>query len=167
MADVFISCGFNPDERILGDWCYEYLTFVNISAFWGGVTASAYSADDVIKSEMGQCKFVVAFLHRRDKLKGNSNWTMPPGVRDELSYASSFQRPVIAFREKGVKINGLLSQRMIPQFVFDRSNPYTIEQVLPQYIENLQSQDDNNDNSVLSKVILAGLAGYLWGKWSK
>jgi hypothetical protein len=170
MADVFISCGLKPEERILGDWCYEYLTSVGVSAFWSGVVASGYPAVTAIQAEIKQCKLVVAFVHRRDKLEENSHWTMPPGVRDELSFASSFQRPVIAFVEKGVKIEGLLSQMAMPRFPFDRSDPKIIGQVLPGYIEDLQSQASQGDSNagtvlvVLGLSTLAGLIGYLWGR---
>ncbi|MBN1762693.1 MAG: hypothetical protein JW878_06435 [Methanomicrobia archaeon] len=170
MADVFISCGFNAEERILGDWCYEYLTSIGVSAFWGGVVASGYPAVDAIQAEIRQSKLVVAFLHRRERLEGNFNWAMPPGVRDELAFASSFQRPVVAFVEKGVKIDGLLSHMAMPRIPFDRSDPSIIGQELPRYIENLQSQAGQGDNNagtvllILGLPIFAGLIGYLWGR---
>lgn len=114
LAKIYISCGFEKEEKQWGDWAGAALRQAGHEPVWFGQGGASTAALEQAKSQLRSCRAVVAFVHDR-------NGSMPEGVRDELVLASNAGISIIAFWDERVRVQGLLAQAVMHRVPIPRN----------------------------------------------
>lgn len=126
---VFFSCSFKKDDQdvvdlVRGVATGQGLECVNVD------TGAAPTPPEEVKRLLQNAAGLIAVATRRDALSGGE-YHMPSAVRDEISIAYGLGRPLLLFREEGVRFDGFLTNYG-SHLTFDRKEIYK-----PDFIQKL------------------------------
>lgn len=116
---IFLAFAFRDDDRDVVRYVERTLAAHYVPIITGE-RLGGEQLTPAVQSRIDQCNALVALLTRRDQLQNNS-WTTHQWVLDELGYARTKHKKVIALVEEGVNVGGMYQpHEYIP---FDRANP--------------------------------------------
>jgi len=165
---IFISCGLLEHERVIGDWCYDYLTRNGHEVYWYGRIYKTRPPARTVKEEIKNAGLFIAILHRRcliapDKYASSSSVHQEIGMRWGMK-----EEGIMPFVEKGVH-PGMLEQ-MTQVIPFDRENPKIISDYISDYVSKIETQPPEQIPDwlkMLGAVAVGAFLTYLFSKLSK
>lgn len=106
---VFLSCGFDEDDREIFAWFRRLLEALEFEVV-SGMEPTTHTIPEVVRERISGAHAFVGVLTKRTKVEGTTDWLPPSWVRDEVAIAYSFRKPVAILAEEGVKVDGIIPQ---------------------------------------------------------
>lgn len=125
--DIFFSCSFQDEDKAINE---HFLAICKAVDLKPTNVDGAYSTVplDVARDLMAESQGLIAIAARRKEIEPNIYETSP-SVKEEIILAYGSNTPILIFKEKGVRLEGMMSSLVTP-LEYDREdllNPDAIE----------------------------------------
>lgn len=113
---VFLSCGVRDNEYPIADWLKDKLEEnPNVEVYWWHKDPTNPSSHRPVTAklfeEIEKCNFFIGILHRRYRLP-TGEYTTSVACEDEFRWAYFHNLPIIGFRQKQIKLEGMILDNM-------------------------------------------------------
>lgn len=113
---VFLSCGDRDNEYPIANWLKDKLeNNPDVDVYWWHKDPtnplSHRPVTTKLLEEIENCDFFIGILHRRYRLPTGDYTTSVP-CEDEFRWACFKKKPRIGFRQKGIKLEGMILDDM-------------------------------------------------------
>lgn len=105
---AFFSCSFRDEDKEVNEFVRSICEGLDISC---ANVDSGYAElpPDKAKDIINDSDAVVAVAVKRNRFHDSDDYSMPEAVSNEISFAYSFNKPILLFKESGVRSDGFIN----------------------------------------------------------